>query len=333
MIRSMSLALQEMIESAEHVYIMGHRFGDLDAIGSACGMAGAIQLMGKPASVVVRQQSCLAMKLIEQIKASKTPPRFIEPELAVAQANDKSLLIIVDTHNKDILESYELYQRVRNVVVIDHHRKNVNYIENAALFHHEPYASSASEMVTELIQYFRLEKDVPAEYADALLAGIMLDTKNFVMRTGVRTFEAAAYLRRIGADTIQVKSLFSDTISMYQMRSQIVAHAEIFHNSAISAVKLQSESTRLLAAQAADELLSIQGVQASFVLYLDGGGVSISARSMGQINVQLIMEALGGGGHQTMAAAQLPSATLQETKERLLQILDAYALEHGKTRK
>ena len=329
MIRSMALALQEMIERAEHVYIMGHRFGDLDAIGSACGMAGAIQLMHKPVSIVVRQQSCLAGKLIEQLKACKTPPRFIEPEAAVEQADNQSLLIVVDTHNKDILESFELYQRIQNVVVIDHHRKNVNYIENAALFHHEPYASSASEMVTELLQYFRLEKDIPADYADALLAGIMLDTKNFVMRTGVRTFEAAAYLRRIGADTIQVKTLFSDTISMYQMRSQIVAHAEIFRNNAISAVKLQSDSSRLLAAQAADELLSIQGVQASFVLYLDGSGTSVSARSLGQVNVQLIMEALGGGGHQTMAAAQLPSSTLQETKERLLQVLDAYALEYG----
>ncbi len=328
MIRSMALALQEMIERAEHIYIMGHRFGDLDAIGAACGMAGAIQMMDKPVSVVVRQKSCLATKLIEKMKACKSPPRFIEPETAVAQANDQSLLIVVDTHNKDILESYELYQRIQNVVVIDHHRKNVNYIENAALFHHEPYASSASEMVTELLQYFRLEKDVPTDYADALLAGIMLDTKNFVMRTGVRTFEAAAYLRRIGADTIQVKSLFSDTISMYQMRSQIVAHAEIFCNNAISAVKLQSDSGRLLAAQAADELLSIQGVQASFVLYLDGSGTSISARSLGKVNVQLIMEAMGGGGHQTMAAAQLPSATLQETKERLLQVLEVYAAEH-----
>ena len=327
MIRSMALALQEMIEGAEHIYIMGHRFGDLDAIGSACGMAGAIELMGKPASVVVRRRSCLAGNLIEQMLECDNPPKFIEPETAVLMANEKSLLIVVDTHNKDILESFELYRKIRNVVVIDHHRKNVNYIEDAALFHHEPYASSASEMVTELIQYFRLEKDLPAAYADALLAGITLDTKNFVMRTGVRTFEAAAYLRRAGADTIKVKSLFSDTISMYQMRSQIVAHAEIFRNNAISAVKLQNSSGRLLAAQAADELLSIQGVEASFVLYPENGGVSISARSLGKVNVQLIMESLGGGGHQTMAAAQLPSLTLQETKERLLQALEAYEAE------
>lgn len=328
MIRSMALALQEMIESSEHIYIMGHRFGDLDAIGSACGMAGAIKLMGKSATVVVRRQSCLAGNLIDRMNSCKNPPEFMEPETAVSMANEKSLLIVVDTHNKDILESFELYRKVRNVVVIDHHRKNINYIENAALFHHEPYASSASEMVTELIQYFRLEKDIPAEYADALLAGITLDTKNFVMRTGVRTFEAAAYLRRVGADTIQVKSLFSDTISMYQMRSQIVAHAEIFRNNAISVVKLQNSSVRLLAAQSADELLSIQGVEASFVLYLENGGVSISARSLGKVNVQLVMEALGGGGHQTMAATQIPSATIQDTKERLLQVLEDYEAEY-----
>ncbi len=232
------------------------------------------------------------------------------------------MLIVVDTHNKDILESFELYERMQNVVVIDHHRKNVNYIENAALFHHEPIASSASEMVAELVQYFRLEKDIPAVLADALLAGIMLDTKNFVMRTGVRTFEAAAYLKRVGADTIKVKSLFSDTISMYQMRSQIVAHAEIFKSFAISAVKLQNSSSRLLAAQAADELLGIQGVEASFVLYTENNGTSISARSMGEVNVQVIMEALGGGGHQTMAATQLQNMQLQDAKERLLMVLE-----------
>ncbi len=322
MIRSTAAALQEMIEDADNIFVMGHRYGDLDAIGSACGMAGVISLMDKPVYVAVRKKTCLAGNLIEQIESGEYPIKFIEPEQALEKVTDKSLLIVVDTHNKDILESIELYGRIKNVVVIDHHRKNVNYIENASLFHHEPYASSASEMVTELVQYFHLEKDIPAAYADALLAGIMLDTKNFVMRTGVRTFEAAAYLRRIGADTIKVKSLFSDTISMYQMRSQIVAHAEIFKGCAISAVKLQNSSSRLLAAQAADELLSIQGVEASFVLYTENNGTSISARSMGQINVQVIMEALGGGGHQTMAAAQLQGIALQDAKEKLLQVVE-----------
>ncbi len=322
-IRSIALAMQELIENSDQVFLMGHRFGDLDSVGSACGLAGAVRLMQKPAYVVVNRQNCLATQLIERMQQCPDGPQFIEPVDALAQVTDNSLLIIADTHNKDILESVDLYHAARYVIVIDHHRKNVNFIENAVIFHHEPYASSASEMVTEIIQYFRLDTEISAAYADALLAGIMLDTKNFVMRTGVRTFEAAAYLRKIGADTVQVKALFSNTISMYSMRAQIVAHAELYRNNAISAVKLQDKNARVLASQAADELLSIQGVEASFVLYLEENGVGISARSMGNVNVQVIMEQLGGGGHQTMAATQLKGFTIQEAKEQLLLILEA----------
>lgn len=328
-IRSIALAMQELIENSDQVFLMGHRFGDLDSIGSACGLAGAIRLMQKPAYVVVDRQSCLATQLINRMEQCKDGPQFMEPAEAVEQITDNSLLIVLDTHNKDILESVDLYHASRYVVVIDHHRKNVNFIENAVIFHHEPYASSASEMVTEIIQYFRTDTEISAAYADALLSGIMLDTKNFVMRTGVRTFEAAAYLRKIGADTIQVKTLFSNTISMYSMRAQIVAHAELYKNNAISAVKIPSEEGRILAAQAADELLSIQGVEASFVIYLTETGVSISARSMGNVNVQVIMEQMGGGGHQTMAAAQLPNCNIQEAKEQLLLILEAQEKERG----
>ena len=322
-IRSIALAMQELIENSDQVFLMGHRFGDLDSIGSACGLAGAIQLMQKSAYVVVNRQNCLAVQLMERIEKYPDGPHFIEPSEALERLTENSLLIITDTHNKDILESPELYRGARYVVVVDHHRKTVNFIENAVIFHHEPYASSASEMVTEIIQYFRLDTEISAVYADALLAGIMLDTKNFVMRTGVRTFEAAAYLRKIGADTIQVKTLFSNTISMYSMRSQIVSHAELYKNNAISAVKIPDPDGRMIASQAADELLSIQGVEASFVIYVTEPGVSISARSMGNVNVQVIMEQMGGGGHQTMAAAQLPDCNIQEAKEQLLLILEA----------
>lgn len=322
-IRSTALALQELIENSDKVFLMGHRFGDLDSIGSCCGMAGAIQLMNKPVEIVVNRQNCLATNLIERMEnLSNAAPKFISPEQALSELTTHSLLIICDTHNPEILESAELYQAANYVVVIDHHRKNVNFIEDSVIFHHEPYASSAAEMVTELIQYFRTETEITAAYADALLAGIMLDTKNFVMRTGVRTFEAAAYLRKIGADTVQVKTLFSDTISMYSMRAQIVAHAEIFKNFAISVVKLSDKQARVLASQAADELLSIQNVEASFVIYLDGENVGISARSMGNVNVQVVMEQLGGGGHQTMAATVIPCCTLQEAKESLLATLE-----------
>lgn len=322
-IRSIALAMQELIENSDQVFLMGHRFGDLDSIGSACGLAGAIQLMQKPAYVVVHRQNCLATPLIQQMEQCSDGPAFIEPTEAIAHITENSLLIVVDTHNKEILESVELYQQARYVIVIDHHRKNVNFIENAVIFHHEPYASSASEMVTEILQYFRMDTEISAAYADALLAGIMLDTKNFVMRAGVRTFEAAAYLRKIGADTVQVKRLFSGTISDYSIRAQIVSHAEMYRNNAISAVKLSCPDVRMIASQAADELLNIQGVDASFVLYLEEKGVSISARSMGNVNVQIIMEQLGGGGHQTMAAVQLPGYTIQEAKEQLLVILEA----------
>ncbi len=321
-IRSIALAMQELIENSDQVFLMGHRFGDLDCVGAACGLAGAVQLMKKPGYVVVHRHSCLATPLIQRMEQCSDSPMFIEPEDAIEHITENSLLIVLDTHNKEILESTELYRKARYVVVIDHHRKNVNYIENAVIFHHEPYASSASEMVAEILQYFRLDTEISAAYADALLSGIMLDTKNFVMRTGVRTFEAAAYLRKIGADTVQVKTMFANTISDYSMRAQIVAHAELYRNNAISAVKLTGPETRVIASQAADELLSIQGVEASFVLYLDEKGVSISARSMGSVNVQVIMEQLGGGGHQTMAAAQLPVGTIQEAKEKLLMILE-----------
>ncbi len=330
-IRSIALAMQELIENSDQIFLMGHRFGDLDSIGSSCGLAGAVQLMQKPAYVVVDRQSCLATQLIERMEHCTEGPKFVSPLEAQSQITENSLLIVTDTHNKDILESPELYYAARYVVVIDHHRKNVNFIENAVIFHHEPYASSASEMVTEIIQYFRLDTEISAIYADALLAGIMLDTKNFVMRTGVRTFEAAAYLRKYGADTIQVNSLFSNTISMYSMRSQIVSHAELYRNNAISVVKMPDADARILAAQAADELLGIQGVEASFVIYVSEPGVSISARSMGDVNVQVIMEQLGGGGHQTMAAAQLPDCNIQEAKERLLLILEAQEKQKKRT--
>ncbi|MBQ8181286.1 MAG: RNA/single-stranded DNA exonuclease, partial [Ruminococcus sp.] len=189
----------------------------------------------------------------------------------------------------------------------------------------EPYASSASEMVTEIIQYFRFDTDqrFPNCYADALLSGIMLDTKNFVMRTGVRTFEAAAYLKKLGADTVAVKLLFSNSIDSYKRRSQIVSTAKIHRNCAIAAADFKSDDLRLVAPQAADELLSITGVDASFVLYKTGGTLNISARSLGAVNVQVIMEELGGGGHQTMAATQIEGSTVQEAVKSLIRAIDA----------
>lgn len=315
-------AIQELIADSHQVFLMGHRFGDLDSIGGCCGLAGAIRLMGVPVSVVVDRKKNLSNQLIELAEDEVGGSLFLEPAEALDSITDDTLLIIVDTHNKDILESPELYRAAKRVAVIDHHRKNVNFVDNAVVFHHEPYASSACEMVTELLQYFRLDEPVDAVYADCLLAGIMLDTKNFVMRTGVRTFEAAAYLRKIGADTVRVKNLFSGSIEAYRSRTEIVGAAEISGCYAVAVAPSGLTDVRLVAPQAADELLSISNVEAAFVIYEIGGTVSISARSFGRVNVQVIMEALGGGGHQSMAATQIKDISPEEAKERLLTAIE-----------
>lgn len=324
--RIISNALQDLIENSDKVYIMGHRFGDLDSVGASCGIAGAVKMLGKEAHIAVNRDKNLALNLIDIIEEQTDKSLFISPYQAEIDFNDNDILIIVDTHNKDFLESYPLYEKAKTVVVIDHHRKNINFIDNAVIFHHEPYASSASEMVAEIIQYFRFDTDehYPNCFADALLAGIMLDTKNFIMRTGVRTFEAAAYLKKLGADTVAVKSLFSSSIDSYKRKSQIVASAKIHRKCAIAAADFKSDDIRIVAPQAADELLSISDVDASFVLYKIGSTVNISARSFGALNVQVIMEQLGGGGHQTMAAAQIDNVTVQEAVKSLIFAIDDF---------
>jgi len=314
-------AIQDLILNSANVYIMGHRFGDLDSIGSACGLAGAVRLMEIPVNVVVDPEKNLSKQLISLAEEELGKDLFLTPKQALDTITEDTLLIIVDTHNKDILESLALYQAAKQVVVIDHHRKNINYVDNAVVFHHEPYASSACEMVTELIQYFKLNEEVNPCCADCLLSGIMLDTKNFVMRTGVRTFEAAAYLKKIGADTIKVKGLFSGSIEAYKSRAEIVSSAEIVGCHAVAIAPENTPEVRLVAPQAADELLSISHVDAAFVIYAVKDSVSISARSLGAVNVQVIMEQLGGGGHQTMAATQIPNTTPEQAKEQLLEVL------------
>ena len=249
--------------------------------------------------------------------------RDISYDEAKALIEDDTLLIIVDTHIRSLLESQEIYSMCRNVVVIDHHRRMVGSIDNAVIFYHEPYASSASEMVTELLQYFDSRCKIKKAEAEALLSGIMLDTKSFSMRAGVRTFEAAAYLKKMGADTVGVKELFSGSLQSYQHRSKIVSMAEIYRGCAVSFAK-SYDDIGVVAPQAADELLNIRGVSASVVMYKTAVGVSFSARSLGGMNVQVIMEALGGGGHQTMAGAQIPDITPGEAKERLLAAIDDY---------
>lgn len=322
--RIIATALLELVETSENVIVMGHHASDLDCVGSAVALAQAIRRLGKPAIIAIDRESSLASSLISKVSENGNDNLFIHPSVAKDYVTRRTLLIVVDTHNPLFVESNELYKMCKNVVVIDHHRKMVNHIDNAVVFHHEPFASSTSEMVTELIQYFGDRCRPTRDDAEALLSGIMLDTRNFAIRTGVRTFEAAAYLRRVGADTVAVRKLFSSTMDDYQRRSSLVQNAEIYRNCAIVISSQNFEDIRIVAPQAADELLGINEVDASFVIYNTGSDISLSARSMGDLNVQVVMEYLGGGGHHTMAGAQLKGVTAGEAKEKLLEAIDHY---------
>ncbi len=321
--RIVASAMIELIQSSDNVLIMGHKFADLDCLGSAVGLYKGVRLLGKPAAIVLNRGKNLAYPLYDRLADNGYEDAFLEPEAAMGLVGRKTLLIVTDTHIPHILESEELYRQCKSVVVVDHHRKMVNHIDNAVIFYHEPYASSASEMVTELLQYFGDKIKIGRMEAEALLSGIMLDTKNFVIRTGVRTFEAAAYLRKLGADTVEVRKLFSNSMDSYQRKTRLVSSAEIYRSCAI-ACGSSSDDIKIVAPQAADELLGISGVDASFVLYEYDGGVSLSARSMGALNVQIIMEKLGGGGHHTMAGAQIEGINMEDARQKLLEAIDSY---------
>ncbi len=320
--RVIAATLSDHIKASDNVLVMGHKFSDLDCIGASVGMWSAVSKgLKKPAYIVVNRAQSLASALVESIERANEDTVFVDPQTAMGMVTAKTMLIVVDTHSQDFVESNELIDAVERIVVIDHHRMMVKRISNALIFYHEPYASSASEMVTELVQYLG-ENTLSRLEAEALLSGIMLDTKNFVLKTGVRTFEAAAYLRRRGADTVEVKRLFSNSIDTYKAKYQLVSSAEIYNNCAIATADATIPDLRIAAAQAADELLSIQGVNASFVMFPAGDSISVSARSLGDVNVQILMEDLGGGGHLTMAGAQLKGITMQEARERLIKVLD-----------
>ena len=322
--RIVASALSELIDSAENVLIMGHRYADIDALGSGVGMAKMALSCGKPTNIVLDPAKNLAVSLLKKVYDNGYSEVFVTPAQAAKLVRPKTLLVVVDTHVAMLCEAPELLSACQDIVVIDHHRKMVGHIDNAKIFFHEPNASSASEMVTELLQYFGEGRVIGPIEAEALLAGITLDTKNFVMRTGVRTFEAAAYLRKMGADTVEVKLMFSGSMSTYQKRTKLVSSASIYRRCAIAGARDTNSEIKIVAPQTADELLNIDGVDASFVMYDYGGEISISARSLGKINVQLIMEKMGGGGHQTMAGTQLKGETLENTAHMLEKAIDEY---------
>ena len=310
------------VKNSSNVIIMGHRYSDLDAVGACIGMWSSVSKgLKKPAYICINRQQTLAKPLVASFEKAGFENIFKTESEILDIMDSRSLLIIVDTHSPNFLESKLIYEHADRVVVIDHHRMMVNHIDNAVVFFHEPYASSACEMTAELIQYLSSEPPSRLE-SEAMLSGIMLDTKNFVLRTGVRTFEAAAYLRKNGADTVEVKRLFSNSIDTYKVKYKLVSDAEIFNYCAIACADETTPDIRIASAQAADELLGIENVKASFVMYKTGKTVNISARSLGDLNVQVIMESLGGGGHQTMAACQMEDVSIAEARERLVSIIN-----------
>ncbi|MBQ2943438.1 MAG: DHH family phosphoesterase [Ruminococcus sp.] len=325
-VRVIARSLMEAIEDSDKVYIMGHKFSDLDCIGSAVGLYGAItSTMGKPVQIAVDYENSMAKSLIDAYKTQCGEGVFISPLQASAEITPKTLLIVVDTQSENRLESKELYLASQRVVVIDHHRMSVDHLENTLVFYHEPSASSACEMCTELIDSFP-DINLKKPEAEALLSGIILDTKNFVVNAGARTFEAAAYLKKHGADTVSVRQLFSDSIEIYRNKYKLVSTARIYKKCAIVIAEEDMSDIRLIASKAADELLGLKGVNASFVVFrTDEDTINISARSYGKRNVQLIMEKLGGGGHHAMAAAQLSGVSFEAAVRQLVEAIDSEA--------
>ncbi len=318
-------SLSELIQSADNVVIMGHRLSDMDCLGAAMGVLRICKTQGKPACIAINKNRTLAGSMVRRFEAEGLGDELLAPEDVLRSVGKNTLLVVVDTHVPGLLESKELFDAIPRRVVIDHHRKMVGFIDDAIVFYHETYASSACEMVSELLPYFVQKSDpmLPVE-AEALLAGIMLDTRDFTVHTGVRTFEAAGYLRRMGAQTASVKQLFAGTLDAYTYKARIVTVAQIYRGCAVAFSKDLPESMRVVIPQAANDLLGIEGVQASFVGVMMGDSVNISARSMGEINVQIIMEKLGGGGHLMMAGTQMKGVALETAQARLQKAIDEY---------
>ena len=327
--RIVSHALKELISEADNVILMGHSNGDMDSIGSSLGLYRLTKTLGKEAKIVNETTGIgLDNFLTEAKKTEEYADCFITKQEALDSVKQNTLLIVTDTHKKSYVEVPELLEKVNKIVVVDHHRRSTDYIENAILTFHEVYASSASELVTEILEYSQLDIELTQIEVEALYAGIMLDTKNFTFKTGVRTFEAAAYLRKCGVDIIKVKKWFQSDLHTYQIISEIVSKSEIVNDSiAISTYENDDENANIIAAKAADELLTIGGINASFVLGKTGDKIYISGRSIGGINVQLILEKLGGGGHITLAGAQLEKISMEDAKQELINRINEYFYE------
>ncbi len=317
-------SMMELIGQSSQVFIMGHKNADLDVVGAAMGIACLCRKQNKPFYIVMDMQNNVSQRLLEEIRQVPVyRDVFISGQEALLLSDNRSTLVVVDTNRPDQVEFASLLEAIPRICVVDHHRRAADYITPVDVNLHEPYASSASELATELLEYAVEPKDVLPIEAKSLMAGIFLDTKSFNVRTGERTFEAAAYLRQLGADTVEVKKLlqndFNDTMAKYH----IIKSARLYREE-LAIAALTAGTSRTLAAQAADEMLNISGITASFVLYPDEGKVIISARSIGEANVQMILEPLGGGGNTATAGAQIPDATVKEVLDKLVASIDRF---------
>lgn len=323
-------ALLDLINESSNIFIMGHKNPDIDCLGSAVGIYSTIKSLDKECYVVLDGPSNAVRQMLEKLAEDEDYANtFINIEKTRSYKNEKSLLILVDVHNESYVLSMDVVKSFERVVVIDHHRKAKDFIQGALLSYIEPYASSTAELITEIIQYMVDKPKLKQLEAIGLLAGICVDTKDFYFKTGVRTFEAAAFLRRLGADTIDVKRLFTDDLNVYLMRAEIIKAAKVKNGIAVAKCPPNIEDT-VLTAQAADELLNITGIQASFVIVKMEEDAYISGRSLGDVNVQVILESLGGGGHMTMAGAKLKAMSVDEAEEKLYNAIEKYLREGEK---
>ncbi len=326
--RVIAQALEELILASSNVMIMGHTNGDSDSMGSSLGIYRLAKTLGKEANIVNTSGQALAVFMDTLLKEDEYKDVIISRQEAIQKTTKSTLLVVVDTHKKTYVEEPELLNLASKIVVIDHHRKSTEFIDNPTLMFHEVYASSAAELVIEILQYSDKEIELTELETEALYAGIMVDTKNFTFKTGVRTFEAAAYLRKCGVDIIKVKKWFQSDLESYNQIAEIVRNAEIVNGSiGISIYDKQDKNANVICAKAADELLTISDITASFVIGNLGEKVCISGRSIGDINVQVILEKLGGGGHITLAGAQMEGVTLEEAKQELIIRINEYFTE------
>ena len=324
--RIVAHALEELIKESEQIMIMGHKNPDIDAIGSALGICRLAKSLDKKANIVASTEGLALKELVQSLNEDEEyKDVIINKEVAENQITPDTLLIVVDTNKADYVEMPELLDKTGKIAIIDHHRRSTDFIKESILTFHEVYASSAAELVTEVLQYTEVQPKLTTLEAEALYAGIMMDTKNFTFKTGVRTFEAAAYLRRYGIDIIKVKKWFQTDLETYKKIMNIVERTEVIKDIiGISTYISEDKDAGIVCAKAADELLTIGNITTSFVLGTTETGISISGRSVGEINVQLILEKMGGGGHSTVAGAQVTGKTIDEVKQELLQRIDEY---------